>query len=123
MKFRPPDIAEFDRFSNFLKAYMQERSTKESRFSYRWLARKMGTCSHSRLAMISSGKSIPSITFVAILMKELGYDLRAQRIAQLMVALEKAGLHKQVKLKTTPKPHELSKSESQLFQLVFSSFD
>mgnify|MGYP001594962487 CR=1 FL=1 len=54
-----PSVFEFPSFADYFSQLMEAKRGRESRFSYRALARRLGKRSPSLLAMIARGERFP----------------------------------------------------------------
>ncbi len=84
-----PSIFEFEKFSPYFAAYFEWRKSVDPRFSYRWLERRINSASYSMLAMIATGRRLPSFQLLKELSPILNLEEEERQYAELMVELEK----------------------------------
>jgi uncharacterized protein (TIGR02147 family) len=85
-----PSIFEFEKFSPYFAAYFEWRKSVDPRFSYRWLERRIDSASYSMLAMIATGRRLPSHQLLKELSPILNLEEEERQYAELMVELEKS---------------------------------
>lgn len=119
-----PKVYDYRKFSSYFSDYMAQRSLQDDKFSYRWLAKKLGLASPSRLSMLASGRRLPNEDFIETLLAAL--DLSEEEVAycHLMVLHEKSKnldrrayyLEKMDKLRPPDQRRVLEESEFSLYE-------
>jgi uncharacterized protein (TIGR02147 family) len=102
-----PSIFDFERFSPFFAAYFEWRKSVDPRFSYRWLERRINCASYSMLAMIATGRRLPSMQLLKELAPILNLEEDELHYAELMVELEKSN---------NPSTREVIRAKMQFFK-------
>lgn len=85
-----PLIYRFNSFHEFLAAYFAVEKTRNARFSYRWLAKKLGFRSHTHLLRIVQGTDVPSPDVLAKLAELCGLSTEDLAFAKALLALQNA---------------------------------
>jgi uncharacterized protein (TIGR02147 family) len=104
-------IFNFEIFSEYFRAYMQERKRIQPAFSMRFLCRKTGIKSPAVFAWIASGKRLPSKANLEALRQVCDWRTEEFEYAQLMILLARARSKverlalKQAMASLIPRPH------------------
>ena len=83
-------ITDFIEFSAFFNAYMRKQRAEGSRISYRFLVKELGLHSTSSLAMIASGKRLPTEELLEPLCRKLRLNDQQIAYARFMIQYARA---------------------------------
>lgn len=85
-----PVIYDFSDLQSYMRAYMKARKQKQSAFSYRWLAKRLGLKSHAHVGAIVRGEKVATAKlmdqFFALMNLESGELLYAKALLGLQNA-------------------------------------